>query len=588
MRNQAIENFFDARFGMFIHWGLYSTLAGEWQGQRMDDIGEWIMSYHKIPIKTYEQLATHFNPTAFDADAIAGLAADAGMRYLVITSKHHDGFALFHSKADPYNVVDATPFKRDIIGELAAACRKRGIRFGLYYSQALDWHERNAGGWDDPDYLSARRPWGNIWDHPDHTGKDFEEYFTRKVLPQVREILTQYGDIFLLWFDTPRTISTEQSRRLYAWVKSIQPDCLVNSRIGNGLGDYASLGDNQHPTVPLTTPTESPVTLNDTWGYKWYDQNWKESSDLITKLVRLASKNANFLLNIGPRGDGSIPEDTVRILKETGEWTRRNAEALYGTRGNPYLHDFYWGALTVRDKRIYCFVEDRSAASLTISGLNTPVTAVRSVETGAPIPFRQEKQAGESVLTLDLQPQDQIWPVYRVDLEAAPSFSPEILSQNQGHLALYPHLAQAECGGKPTTIRRHDLGDRYRKTTDTSITSAGTLIHWTDPDLILSWSVKNLWPGTFKVSLHMPVQYRQDPVPVEHRLSLDAAASPSGATPSANRVVWKQVCENGKAYAEGTLKLQAGNYRLTLRIDQLAADRKMALQSVVLEPVQVN
>ncbi|NLM76826.1 MAG: alpha-L-fucosidase, partial [Ruminococcaceae bacterium] len=190
--NAAIDRFFDARFGLFIHWGLYSLLGGEWQGQRMyDDIGEWIMSYHKIPVRTYEKLAEQFNPTAFDADAIARLAKDAGMRYLVITSKHHEGFALFHSRADAYNVVDATPFGRDIIAELAVACRRHGLKFGLYYSQALDWHERDAGGWDDPAYLPVRRPWGNIWDFPDPTGKNFEAYFTRKVLPQVRELLTQ-------------------------------------------------------------------------------------------------------------------------------------------------------------------------------------------------------------------------------------------------------------------------------------------------------------------------------------------------------------------------------------------------------------
>ncbi|MDW7659434.1 MAG: alpha-L-fucosidase, partial [Bacillota bacterium] len=304
MKNQSIENFYDARFGLFIHWGLYSLLAGEWQGKRMDDIGEWIMSYHKIPIAEYEKLAERFNPTAFDAEAIVTMAKKAGMQYLVITSKHHEGFALFRSKADPYNVVDATPFGRDIIAELALACRRHDMKFGLYYSQALDWHERNAGGWDDPAYTQARRPWGNIWDFPDPAGKDFEEYFSRKVLPQVTELLTRYGDIFLLWFDTPRTITTEQSKRLYDLVKSLQPNCLVNSRIGNGLGDYASLGDNQLPAIPLAVPSESPVTLNDTWGYKYYDHEWKDSRNIIDKLIRLAAKNANFLLNIGPRGDG--------------------------------------------------------------------------------------------------------------------------------------------------------------------------------------------------------------------------------------------------------------------------------------------
>ncbi len=581
MKNAAIERFYDARFGLFIHWGLYSLLAGEWQGQRMDDIGEWIMSYHKIPIKTYEKLAERFNPTAFDADAIVKMARDAGMNYLVITSKHHEGFALFHSKADPYNVVDATPFGRDIIGELAAACRKADMKFGLYYSQALDWHERNAGGWDDPAYLPARRPWANIWDYPDSTGKDFEEYFTRKVLPQVRELLTQYGDIFLLWFDTPRTITTEQSKRLYDLVKSLQPDCLVNSRIGNGLGDYASLGDNQHPTIPLAVPSESPVTLNDTWGYKWYDNNWKESPDIIAKLARLASKNANFLLNIGPRGDGSIPEETVRILRETGDWTRRHAEALYGTRGNPYIHDFDWGSLTVRDNRLYCFLADSQAKELTINGLNTPVRQACSLETGESIAFRQTYVQGETSLTLQLQPHDGIWPVYRLDLAGAPDFSATILSQDQGRLFLYPHLAQASLGGQPTTIRRHGLGDRYKKVADTAIASAGMLVGWTDPALALSWEIKVLSPGAYRVLVQLPVQYRQAQKPVEHQLTLEAKTVSGQAV---GQVSWTQVYENGEAEADATLNLAAGTYRLTLKARSLAADKQMALQCIVLDP----
>jgi alpha-L-fucosidase len=579
MKNQSIENFFDARFGLFIHWGLYSLLAGEWQGKRMDDIGEWIMSYHKIPIAEYEKLAERFNPTAFDAEAIVTMAKAAGMNYLVITSKHHEGFALFHSKADPYNVVDATPFGRDIIAELALACRKHGMKFGLYYSQALDWHERNAGGWDDPAYTQARRPWGNIWDFPDPAGKDFEEYFTRKVLPQVTELLTRYGDIFLLWFDTPRTITTEQSKRLYDLVKSLQPDCLVNSRIGNGLGDYASLGDNQLPAIPLAVPSESPVTLNDTWGYKHYDHAWKDSRNIIDKLVRLAAKNANFLLNIGPRGDGSIPEETVRILSEVEEWTSRNREGLFGTRGSPAPHDFHWGSMTSRETHLYCFVDDNQKDKLTINGLINQVRQVIALDSGRPVPFSQTALLDSTSLTIDLVPTQTYRPAYRIDFDTAPVFSKRILMQDKGSLALYPHLAAASLAGKTFQIPLHGLGDRYKKVTSVAISSAGTLVGWTDPDLTLSWDAWITVQGSYKVQLQMPAQYNQEPVRLSHRLTLSIEQEDGSSD-----TTWPFVMDNGLADADMIVTLQPGHCRLTLRLAALEADRAMALQCVVLTP----
>jgi alpha-L-fucosidase len=579
MKNQSIENFFDARFGLFIHWGLYSLLAGEWQGKRMDDIGEWIMSYHKIPIAEYEKLTEQFNPTAFDAEAIVTMAKAAGMNYLVITSKHHEGFALFHSKADPYNVVDATPFGRDIIAELAQACRKHDMKFGLYYSQALDWHERNAGGWDDPAYTQARRPWGNIWDFPDPAGKDFEEYFTRKVLPQVTELLTRYGDIFLLWFDTPRTITTEQSKRLYDLVKSLQPDCLVNSRIGNGLGDYASLGDNQLPAIPLAVPSESPVTLNDTWGYKYYDHAWKDSRNIIDKLVRLAAKNANFLLNIGPRGDGSIPEETVRILSEVEKWTSRNREGLFGTRGSPAPHDFLWGSMTSRETHLYCFVDDNQKDKLTINGLINQVRQVTALDSGRPVPFSQTALLDSTSLTIDLVPTQTYRPAYRIDFDTAPMFSKRILMQDRGSLALYPHLAAASLAGKTYQIPLHGLGDRYKKVTSVAISSAGTLVGWTDPDLALSWDAWITAQGSYKVQLQMPAQYNQEPVRLSHRLTLSTEQEDGSSD-----ATWPFVLDSGLAEADVIVTLQPGPCRLTLRLAALEADRAMALQCIVLTP----
>ena len=236
--------FKQAGYGMMAHWGLYSLLAGEYRGRRVNDYAEWIQSFMAIPNAEYEQLAKSFNPVYFNADEWIRLAKDAGMEYFVFTSKHHDGFALFKSEADPYNVVDATPFKRDVVEELANACAKHGLKFGLYYSQELDWHHPHGGGYDNFAGCSGVS-WGNSWDYPDRSKKDFSICFEEKIKPQVAEILKNYGELCLIWFDVPHTITPAQSRELFEMVKKYQPECLINSRLGNGANDYVSLGDNE-------------------------------------------------------------------------------------------------------------------------------------------------------------------------------------------------------------------------------------------------------------------------------------------------------------------------------------------------------
>ncbi len=320
------EWFREAKFGMMIHWGLYSLLAGEHRGQRYDNndkivgewapVGEWVMSRYRIPIAEYEGLAKIFNPIYFDADEWVSMAKAAGMTYFVITSKHHDGFALFKSENDPYNIVDATPFKRDVIKELSEACRRHGLKFGLYYSQELDWHEAHGGGYDwngKLDYKGCM--WTNDWDFPG-LKKDFSICFEKKIKPQVKEILTKYGDLALIWFDTPGVITPEQSRELYDMVKEYQPDCLINSRIGNGLGDYKSCADNEIPDDYKTELYESACTLNDTWGYMAFDNNWKSAKKIIETKNHLNERGINYLLNIGPDYLGRFPVPAMDILKE--------------------------------------------------------------------------------------------------------------------------------------------------------------------------------------------------------------------------------------------------------------------------------
>lgn len=311
--------FTDAQYGMMVHFGLYSLLAGEYKGKRMGNIiGEWAMSYFQIPIKEYEKLAEAFNPIYFNADEWTDLAIKAGMKYIVVTSKHHEGFALFHSKVDKYNVVDATPFKRDIIKELADSCHKKGLKFGLYYSQELDWHEEHGGGYSETFETNQGKPWTNRWDFP-NTKKDFSICFRKKTIPQVTEILKNYGQIDLIWFDTPIDITLEQSKELYDLVKKYQPNCLINSRIGNGMGDYGSAADNGLDDEKSGFMFEVPATLNDTWGFKSYDQNWKSPETIYANKKALKAKGVNYLLNVGPDGLGRIPAPSIEILLKVKE-----------------------------------------------------------------------------------------------------------------------------------------------------------------------------------------------------------------------------------------------------------------------------
>ncbi len=332
----------DAKFGMFIHWGLYAIPAGIWKGQEIPGIGEWIMYRARIPVAEYEQLAKQFNPVKFNAAEWVSLAKQAGQKYMVITSKHHDGFCLFHSKVTDYNVVDATPFGRDILKELADECQKQGMRLGFYYSQTQDWHHPDGDG--------------NDWDY-DPTQKDFARYLKEYVKPQVRELLTNYGPVALIWFDTPKGITAEQSESLVELVHELQPDCLVSGRVGNRLGDYASAGDNRIPDQAVEMDWETPATINDTWGYKVNDHNWKSTEDLIHKLVDIVSKGGNYLLNVGPTAEGVIPQPSVERLLAMGRWLDVNGEAVYGTRPGP-IQGVDWCRSTVKPGRLFLHVFD--------------------------------------------------------------------------------------------------------------------------------------------------------------------------------------------------------------------------------------
>lgn len=326
--------FKEAKYGMMVHWGLYSLLGGEYKGEKVSSYAEWAQTYFRIPNAEYEKLATAFNPVYFNADEWVRFAKECGMKYIVVTSKHHEGFAMFKSRADKFNIVDATPFGRDVMAELAEACYKHDMKLGLYYSQDLDWHEKNGGGYLSNHIPNAGTTWDNSWDFPDEAHKDFTECFENKIMPQVEEILTGYGDLCLIWFDVPMTINEGQSRRIYEAVKKYQPNCLINSRLGNGAYDYVSLGDNEIPdkledttgkAVDMNSiggfkPSpyglyETAATLNDTWGFSYHDHNWKTPEFIRSTREKLNGMGINYLINVGPDPLGRITADAQRILR---------------------------------------------------------------------------------------------------------------------------------------------------------------------------------------------------------------------------------------------------------------------------------
>ena len=375
-KNERMEWWRQARFGMFIHWGLYAVPAGEWKGEKVPGIGEWIMERAKIPVSEYEPLARQFNPVKFDAEQWVQIAKNAGMKYIVITSKHHDGFCLWDTKYTDYDIMDATPFKRDILGELAAECRKQGIRLCFYHS-IMDWHHPDAQAPFYPGYNDTSK-----------SNPNFDRYVEYYLKGQLKELVRNYGPLGIMWFDGEwvKDWTRENGWDMFDYCLSLQPDIIVNNRVGNGrqgmrglsksdefAGDYGT-PEQEIPATGLPgVDWETCMTMNDTWGFKSYDNNWKSREDLLRKLVDIASKGGNFLLNVGPTAEGLIPGPSVERLAAIGEWMKVNSESIYGTTASP-LGEVPWGRCTAKPGKLYLHVFDWPAnRGLEVSGLKNKV-----------------------------------------------------------------------------------------------------------------------------------------------------------------------------------------------------------------------
>ena len=363
-RDRRMQWWRQARFGMFIHWGLYCVPAGEYKGKRANQTAEWIMSWANIPRAEYEQFLPQFNPVKFDAAQWVSIAKDAGMKYIVITSKHHEGFAMFHTKTSPYNIVDATPFHRDPMKELAAEAKKQGIKFCFYYS-IMDWHHPSQ-------YVDAKDKEPTAGNGENKIRPEAKAEYISYMKAQLKELVTGY-DPAVLWFDGEWIPwwTHEDGVDLYNYVRSLKPDIIINNRVGKARNGMQGMSKGAEQVGDFGTPEqqipangipgvdwESCMTMNDTWGYGALDNNWKSAQTIVRNLIDIASKGGNYLLNVGPTSQGLIPEPSVERLAEVGKWMKVNGESIYGTSASPFANGLTFGRATQRGDRVYVQVFD--------------------------------------------------------------------------------------------------------------------------------------------------------------------------------------------------------------------------------------
>lgn len=466
-----------ARFGMFIHWGIYSVPAGEWKGKTVDGPSEWIMHTAQIPIAEYEPLAARFNPKHFDAAKIVGLARTAGMKYLVITSKHHDGFCMWDAKETEWDVFGASPFHRDVMREMSDECRKQGIRFGVYYS-IMDWR------------------------HPDARGENFPKY-AEYLRGQVTELIENYSPD-ILWFDGEwiEEWTPALGDDLYALCRELKPDIIVNNRVGKGrvgMGpSKTSAGDFGTPEQEIPArgipgyDWETCMTFNDSWGYKTADHNWKSSERIIQMLADIASKGGNFLLNIGPTSDGEVPAESIERLEEVGEWMKVNGDSIYATGPSPFGR-LSWGRCTTAPGVLYLHVFSTISpdSMLVVPGLRNEVLRAAPLEAPATV-LPTSRQGDDLLVATGPYARSGADLVLRLEIAGAPDV-----------IEVPPTTIRAD-GEGVLQLRADDatlIGDRVQTQIQGGQTDIG---FWTSPEDFARWEVDAA--GRYSVELDLACQ----------------------------------------------------------------------------------
>ena len=567
-QDQRMQWWRNGRFGLFIHWGLYAIPAGEWKGKDIPGIGEWIMKRATIPAVEYRALAKQFNPVKFNAKEYVAVAKAAGMKYITITSKHHDGFAMFKSNASAYNIVDGTPYAKDVIKALADECHAQGVQICFYYSQSRDWNEPN--GLD------------NDWDFP--AQRDFQQYLDSKVKPQLTELLTQYGPIGMIWFDTPMTISKEQAQSLKDLVRQLQPACIISGRLGGGVEtDYKSTGDNVIPSVTVPGDWEVPATLNNTWGFKTKDHEWKSPKTITRLLFEIASKGGNYLLNVGPTAEGVIPQESVDILKTVGNWMKVNQDAIYGTQGSPYPVEFAWGNITRKSNKLYLGIYDWPTSDFYLEGLKNKVKKVYLLaDPSKSLKFStsHHKKTDHHRLKIHLpgQAPDSIVSVVVVETDGDPQVESLIAQQIDGRVLLHGAQADTRKKGQPASLNFFGHG--------------GGATSWSDTSIHLTWNFSIEKPGTYQVDI-VSAETGSHGSPTwagDHVIRISSGAQQFETTIKADSkeynprtMYWKLVHSKS-----GTLTFdKAGTYQLTLvPVSFTAAKEGFTFREIDLVPVK--
>lgn len=489
----------EARFGMFVHWGVYSHLGGSWQGKNYGGYAEHIQRAQKISMPVYRaDVVEKFNPTNFNADTWAQLAKTAGMGYFIITAKHHDGFAMYDSKVSDYNIVKATPFARDPMKELAAACKKEGIKFGFYYSHAFDWGEENAPGndwdWQNPggDRLLHGADW---WEaYPEFLPKA-RKYVDEKAIPQILELIRNYQPE-ILWFDTPHKLPPEENFRIFAAVRKADPKIIINGRIFSGRGspfvrltDYRNTADKPDEFPPQNDDWEGVPTTNESYGYNEGDHSHKSPGHFIRLLVKSVARGGNMLMNIGPRGDGTVDPKDVSILEDIGAWWAVNRESIHGATRTP-LPVQAWGESTRKGNTIYLHVfEWPRDGKLVVGGLKTEVKQAWLLA---------NKPTANKLKAVRLNPLD-------LQIEGLPSIAPD---QDDSVIAL-------ECAAAPEadrarllstavtldTLRSFDAKIEGKLQFGAGKTADAWVKNWTSKKDSVVWPVRLDQPATFAATL---------------------------------------------------------------------------------------
>lgn len=560
-----------ARFGCFIHWGVYSTYGGEWNGKPFRGYAEHMMRIQKIPLAEYEKrVVSIFNPIKFDADQWVKLIKAAGMRYVVITAKHHDGFAMYPSAVTRYNIRDATPFRRDPMRELRDACRRHGLRFGFYYSHAFDWEHADAPGndWDYDNPAGDRGLHGGLlWydQHPDLLDKA-RRYVDQKAIPQIVELLKNYQPD-MLWFDTPSKLPLSENIRIMKATRAADPNVVINGRLargaGHSFGDYKNTGDRAAEIVPTEGDWETIPTTNESYGYHKFDLSHKPVSHFIQLIAKAAARGGNVLMNIGPMGDGQIDPRDAQILRDIGAWLKVNGASIYPSRRTP-LPVPAWGESTRNGNTLYLHVFDWPRdGKLVVGGMKNAV--IRA--------YLLADRRQRTLKTNRLNPNDLVINVPVRPLDAANTV---IALQVRGNPEVNP--VRLVAGDQTNVLRVFDgdlHGTKFRFGDGKALRAY--ILDWTDPNDWVGWKVRVNQPTEYEVS----VKYTTASTSSRGTYSLTIGDQALQAT------VEPRPAENQPATVKlGTVKLVPGKYEIAVKPVEIKGGELMRLFHVTLKPIR--